>query len=87
MAHPALKARLMWMAARPRPMSGATRPDVTFMFLSSVTARMMTRRTAVPRAWSITRVTLPETVLGYEAKIPAAPSVKLVPMTLLMPSA
>ena len=51
MAHPALKARLMWMAARPRPMSGATRPDATFMFLSSVTARMMTRRIAVPRAW------------------------------------
>ena len=87
MAHPALKARLMWMAVRPRPISGATRPDVTFMFLSSVTARMMTRSTAVPRAWSITRVTLPETLLGYEAKMPAA-SVKLVPpMTLLMPSA
>ena len=52
MAQPASSARLVWMAASPRPMSSGTRPDCTFMLRSSVTARMMTRRQAVPRIWS-----------------------------------
>ena len=52
MAHPALYAKLMWMAANPRPMRGGISPEGTSMLRLSVTARMMTRRQAVARAWS-----------------------------------
>ena len=71
MAHPALYAKLMWMAASPRPMRGATSPEGTSMLRLSVTARMMTRRQAVARAWSTISVAVEELGLGNEAKMPA----------------
>ena len=35
-----------------------TRLEMIFMFSSSVTARMMRRRSAVPSIWSIARLTV-----------------------------
>ena len=47
---------LRWMALRPRPMMTGTRLLMMPRFLESVTARMMMRSAAEPRAWSKTRL-------------------------------
>ena len=52
------------MALRPSPMRSGTRLEVIFMLSSSVTARMMMRRRAVPRIWSMARLRVLTWVMG-----------------------
>ena len=49
---------LRWMAVSPSPMVRGTRLLWIFMFLSSVTARMMMSSMAVPSIWSMARLTV-----------------------------
>ena len=55
---PKVGSHLKWIALRPSPMMTGTRLEMIFMFSSSVTARMMRRRSAVPSIWSIARLTV-----------------------------
>ena len=56
MADPAFRPKLRWIAVSPRPIVMGTKLLSIFMFLLSVTARMMMRSMAVPRIWSIARL-------------------------------
>ena len=51
-AHPAFNAKLKWMADNPRPMYNGTIPVGTFIFFSSVTAKIMITKRAVPKGIS-----------------------------------
>ena len=55
-AQPAFRAKLKWIADKPRPIYKATIPDGTFIFRSSVTAKIIIKSKAVPNVWSYANI-------------------------------
>ena len=72
-AHPAFNAKLKWIADNPSPIYNGTIPVGTFIFFSSVTAKIMITKSAVPKGKGkkikIGVISDPAVHYGYESQI------------------